>query len=91
MAAIIDQTARKFNVDEADGVSGRDTIVGILNYEPWAVQRALAFVEANLNKYPFDEVISQVYPLDRINEAFREAEWLGRQNSHGISRAGIAP
>ena len=24
MAAIIDQAARKFNVDEADGVSGRD-------------------------------------------------------------------
>ena len=80
-----------FEFHPASLVYGSKTIVGILNYEPWAVQRALAFVEANLNKYPFDEVISHVYPLDRINEAFREAEWLGRQNSQGISRAGIAP
>jgi hypothetical protein len=36
-------------------------------------------------------VISRVIP-GRISEAFREAEWLGRQHSpHKISRAAIAP
>ena len=64
----------------------------MLNYEPWALQRALDFVKTNLTKYPFGDVISHVYPLDRINEAFREAEWLGRRrDKHGISRAAIAP
>jgi len=73
-------------------VWGSKTIVGIIQYEPWAIQRALTFLEQNLTKYPFTEVISHVYPLERITEAFREAEWLGRQHSpHKISRAAIAP
>ena len=50
------------------------------------------FLEQNQRKYPFTEVISHVFPLERIGEAFREAEWLGRQQSpHKISRAAIAP
>ncbi len=68
------------------------TIVGMIQYEPWAIQRALTFLEKNQRKYPFTEVISHVYPLERISEAFREAEWLGRQaRPHKISRAAIAP
>jgi hypothetical protein len=64
----------------------------MIQYEPWAIQRALTFLEHNQRKYPFTEVISHVYPLERISEAFREAEWLGRQHSpHKISRAAIAP
>ena len=54
--------------------------------------RGLTFLEKNQHKYPFTEVISHVYPLERISEAFRDAEWLGRQHSpHKISRAAIAP
>ena len=40
---------------------------------------------------PFERVVSHTYPIDRISEAFRQADWL----SHGgdplrISRAAIA-
>ena len=81
-----------FEFHPATLVYGSKTIVGVLNYEPWALQRALAFVKDNLTRYPFDDVISRVYPLDRINDAFREAEWLGRQRDKlGVSRAAIGP
>jgi L-iditol 2-dehydrogenase len=73
-------------------VWGSKTIVGMIQYEPWAIQKALAFLEKNLTKYPFTEVISHTYPLERITDAFRDAEWLGKQhNPHKISRAAIAP
>ncbi|HEV8677090.1 MAG TPA: zinc-binding dehydrogenase, partial [Methylomirabilota bacterium] len=72
-------------------VWGSKTIVGMIQYEPWAIQRALVFLEQNLKRYPFAEVISHVYPLERIGEAFRESEWLGRRDPHKISRAAIAP
>jgi threonine dehydrogenase-like Zn-dependent dehydrogenase len=82
----------KFEFHPASIVWRSHTIVGMIQYEPWAIQRALTFLEQNQRKYPFTEVISHVYPLDRIGEAFREAEWLGRQHSpHKISRAAIAP
>lgn len=68
------------------------TMIGMVQYEPWAIQRALTFLEQNQRKYPFTEVVSHVYPLEQITRAFREAEWLGRQaNPHKISRAAIAP
>ena len=79
-------------IHPAQLVWGSKTIVGMIQYEPWAIQRALTFLETNLRKYPFAEVISHVYPLERITEAFRESEWLGRQRDpHKISRAAVAP
>ena len=73
-------------------VWGSKTIVGMIQYEPWAIQRALTFLETNLAKYPFAEVVSHTYPLERISEAFRDSEWLGRQHDpHKISRAAVAP
>ena len=81
-----------FEFHPASIVWRSQTIVGMIQYEPWAVQRALTFLEANLTKYPFAEVISHVYPLERIGEAFREAEWLGKQHDpHKNSGAAIAP
>jgi L-iditol 2-dehydrogenase len=81
-----------FEFHPASLVWGSKTMVGVIQYEPWAVQRALVFLEQNLAKYPFTEVISHVYPLERISAAFREAEWLGRQRDpHKINRAAIAP
>ena len=82
----------KFEFHPASIVWRSQTIVGMIQYDPWAIQRGLTFLEKNQRKYPFTEVISHVYPLEKISEAFREAEWLGRQHSpHKISRAAIAP
>jgi L-iditol 2-dehydrogenase len=79
-------------IHPAQLVWGSKSIVGVIQYEPWAIQKALAFLEKNLTRYPFTEVISHTYPLERITEAFREAEWLGKQHDpHKISRAAIAP
>ncbi len=72
-------------------ILGSKTMMGIVQYEPWVVPRALTFLEQNLTRYPFTEVVSHVYPLERISEAFREAEWLGRRDPHKINRAAIAP
>jgi hypothetical protein len=47
--------------------------------------------ERNIRRLPFERVVSHTHPIDRISEAFRQADWL----SHGgdplrISRAAIA-
>ena len=81
-----------FDFHPASIVWRSQTIVGMIQYEPWAIQRGLTFLEANLRKYPFTEVISHVYPLERIGEAFRDSEWLGRQRDPlKLTRAAVAP
>jgi threonine dehydrogenase-like Zn-dependent dehydrogenase len=66
-------------------------IVGTSNYSPWALPRALDFLRRNRRRFPFDKVISHTFPLERIGEAFRQAEWLQRQGDPTqISRAAIS-
>ena len=82
----------KFEFHPASIVWRSQTIVGDDPVRAVGDPAGAHFLEKNQRKYPFTEVISHVYPLERISEAFREAEWLGRQHSpHKISRAAIAP
>jgi Zn-dependent alcohol dehydrogenase len=56
------------------------------------IPRALEFLARCRGRYPFDRLVSHTYPLDRIDEAFRDAEWYNREAvpSH-ITRAALAP
>ena len=45
-----------------------------------------------MRRYPFDRLVSHTFPLERINDAFREAEWYAREGDGSrITRAALAP
>ena len=61
-------------------------------YDPWVIPRALEFLRRGRGRYPFDRLVSHTYPLDRIDEAFRDAEWYQREAAPSrITRAALAP
>jgi threonine dehydrogenase-like Zn-dependent dehydrogenase len=78
-----------FSYDATALVRGNVRLVAMANYSPWALAEALAFLRRSHGRVPFERIVSHVFPLDRISDAFREAEW---QRSGGlrISRAAIA-
>jgi hypothetical protein len=65
--------------------------VATSNYSPWALEQSLAFMRRNLTRFPFARVISHVFPLERISEAFAQADWMQRGGDPaGVSRAAIS-
>ena len=51
------------------------TIRGVVVYEPWVIPRALSWLRRARGRYPFEKLVGATFPLDRINEAFEQAEW----------------
>jgi hypothetical protein len=78
-----------FSCDATTLVRGNMRLVATSNYAPWALAQALAFLGRNLKRFPFERLISPVFPLAKISEAFRQAEWRGRA-APGVSRAAIS-
>jgi threonine dehydrogenase-like Zn-dependent dehydrogenase len=79
-----------FSYDATQLVRGNVRLVATAQYSPWAIPQALAFVRRNVNRFPFDRIVSHTFPLERISEAFREAEWLQRgPDPLRISRAAV--
>lgn len=76
--------------DPAQMVHGNKSIHGVVLYEASIMPKVLDFASRNLTKYPFHKVVSHVFPLKDINEAFQQSEWLGKAQEK-ISRAAIAP
>jgi threonine dehydrogenase-like Zn-dependent dehydrogenase len=80
-----------FSYDATQLVRGNARLVATSNYSPWALEQALAFLRRNLRRFPFERVISHVFPLERISDGFRQADWMGRQRDPlRISRAAIS-
>jgi L-iditol 2-dehydrogenase len=80
-----------FSYDATALVRGNVRLVGTSNYSPWALGQALAFLRRNIRRFPFDRVVSHTYPLERITEAFQQADWRERGGDRErVSRAAIA-
>jgi threonine dehydrogenase-like Zn-dependent dehydrogenase len=80
-----------FSYDATALVRGNTRVIGTSNYSPWALAQALAFLRRTLGRFPFDRLVSHVYPLERIGDAFRDADWMQRGNDGlRISRAALA-
>jgi threonine dehydrogenase-like Zn-dependent dehydrogenase len=71
-------------------VWGSKRIVGVLQYDPWVIPRALDFLVRNRARWPFDRLLSHRYPLEQINEAFADSEWHQRETTT-ITRAALVP
>jgi threonine dehydrogenase-like Zn-dependent dehydrogenase len=78
-----------FSYDATALVRGNVRLVGTSNYSPWALARALGFLQRNLARFPFERLVSHVFPLDRITDAFREADWMQRDGLR-LSRAALS-
>jgi threonine dehydrogenase-like Zn-dependent dehydrogenase len=80
----------KIELDPSTLVWGAKKIVGVIQYEPWVLARALDFLVRTRTRWPWDRIISHTYPLEQINEAFAASEWHGRDAS-SITRAALTP
>lgn len=67
------------------------TIIGTAHYDPYVLSVALDFLEKTKDKYPITKVVSHKFPLEQINEAFRQTEWLGKQQETQVTRAMLVP
>ena len=80
-----------FSYDATALVRANTRLVATSNYSPWALAQALAFVRRNLGRFPFDRLVSHVFPLERITEAFQQADWMQRGGDGlRISRAALS-
>ena len=64
------------------------TIVGVLAYDRWVIPRALDWLARAQDRYPFERLVSETYPLEQINEAFGQAEWNAGKGQ--VGRIGIS-
>jgi len=72
-----------------DAVRQPKTIKGVLAYDQWVIPRALDWVARAKDRYPFEELVGARFPLERINEAFEQAEWAAGKG--GVARTVIVP
>jgi threonine dehydrogenase-like Zn-dependent dehydrogenase len=71
-------------------VWGSKKIVGVIQYDPWVIPRALDFLVRNRARFPFERLLSHTYPLERIDDAFAQSEWRAREST-SITRAALIP
>ena len=74
-----------YELDPSTLVFGNRSILGMVYYEAEHLQQALDLMRRTRGKYPWHKVVSHTFPLERINEAFVEADQ-GR-----VTRAAIVP
>jgi threonine dehydrogenase-like Zn-dependent dehydrogenase len=66
--------------------------IGFLQYDTRILPRALDFVRRSRSRVPWEQVISHTFPLEGIQEAFEQAEWVGRDPLEAvITRAAVTP
>ncbi len=61
------------------------TIESAVRYQPWYLKRALTFLEKNVDKYPYDDLIDAHFDLTDVDEALAESD------SRGVTRAALTP
>ncbi|HEX3244973.1 MAG TPA: zinc-binding dehydrogenase [Chloroflexota bacterium] len=72
-----------------DAVRRPKQIKGVLAYDRWVIPRALDWLVRARDRYPFEELVGSRYPLDKINDAFAEAEWSAGRGS--VARIALIP
>ncbi len=76
-------------IDPSMLVWGNKRVIGVVMYDPPTLGVALDFLVRNKDRFPLGKVVSHKYALEKIDEAFQQAEWAGKQTS--TARAVITP
>lgn len=74
-----------FELDPSVLVQRNITVFGMVYYEAQHLQQALERLERTREKYPWNKVVSQTFPLEQINQAFEAAD------RGEVTRAAIVP
>ena len=83
--------ARSVDLPLSSLITGQQRIVGVAHYNPWVILAALDFLVQTRDRYALLDVVSQTYPLERINDAFRAADWSGRGQDFSAARTVVKP
>ncbi|MDA1188109.1 MAG: zinc-binding dehydrogenase [Chloroflexi bacterium] len=67
------------------------TVIGIAHYDPYILPVTLDFLVRTKDKYPLGDIMSHSFPLEKIDEAFQQSEWLGKDTGSAITRAFLKP
>ncbi len=54
-------------------ISGHFNIIGSSNYNMTTIPQVLDFMSRSINKYPWDKIISHKFPLEKAEEAMKQA------------------
>jgi Zn-dependent alcohol dehydrogenase len=81
-------TGREVSIDPSKLLRGKK-IMGSLMYRPSTLAAILDYMVKNVDRLPFQKIVSHRFKLADINEAFPQAEWNQRQTT--ISRAMLEP
>jgi threonine dehydrogenase-like Zn-dependent dehydrogenase len=79
---------RTVEIDPSTLLRGKK-IMGSVMYRPQLLPLMMETLVKNQRKVPYQKIVSNKYPLDRVNDAFREAEWHERQTN--VSRGMLVP
>ena len=63
--------------------------IGVQHYNPWIIESALQFLSRTKNVFPLIDLISDEFPLEKIDEAFEFAEWQGKQKGSDAKRVAL--
>lgn len=61
-----------------DAVRQPKTLLGVLSYDAWVIPRALDWLVRAQRRYPFDRFLAAHYPLEKLDDAFAQADWAAR-------------
>jgi threonine dehydrogenase-like Zn-dependent dehydrogenase len=50
-------------------------LIGAVTYPQWVLPRALQWLQAKSDVYPFEELVAERYELERINDALDASDW----------------
>ncbi len=56
-----------------------------IHYEPWYLRKALEFLETNIDRYPYDELVDADFDLVDVNDA------LEKSDTRAVTRATLKP
>ena len=70
---------------------GPTYIVTATHYDPYVLPVALDFLVRTRDRFPLTKVLSHRFPLEQIDEAFKQAEWLGKSEETAVMRAVLIP
>ncbi len=76
-------------IDPASILFGAKRIIGSIMFKPSLLPMMLETLVKKQGKLPYDKIVSHTFPLDKINDAFEQAEWLDRQTT--ITRSMLVP
>lgn len=61
-----------------DVVRQPKALLGVLSYDAWVIPRALDWLVRARERYPFDRLLAARFPLEKLDEAFQQADWAAR-------------